>query len=470
MLRPWPLQIQLNNTNNKAIYLQIADAIIEAIQLGQLKEEEALPGSRKLAEIIGVNRNTVIEAYDVLLSEGWIESKSRSGTYVSKLSGKETIKKKSKEVIEENKNQINYTIMVDDGNPDTSIAPVEELARAYRQIFKRKGKWQMMGYSSPLGLYEFREHISKMLNHLRGMQVTAEEICISRGSQMAMYLVAQVLLKPNDYVIVEHPGYKKAWNTFEHAGAQLLYADVDSQGININQVEDYLKKYKNIKAIYLTPHHQYPTTATLSLQRRYKLIELSNQYNFSIIEDDYDYEFHYGHRPIMPISSLPNIANYVYIGTLSKVVAPSLRIGYIATDSQLIAKIGELRSIIDVQGDNIMEQAVLQLMEDGTIRKHLKKAHNYYKDKRDLTANLLDIHLKDIVEHTIADGGLAIWLVPLKKIKWSTLEAQLQKERIKIMGPSRFSYLPELQGIRFSFGSLTTQQIEESILILKKYL
>lgn len=470
MLRPWPLQIQLTNSDKKAVYLQIADAIIEAIKLGQLKEEEALPGSRKLAEIIGVNRNTVIEAYDVLLSEGWIESKSRSGTFVSKLLGKDTAKKKSKEIIEENKNQINYTIMVDDGNPDTSIAPVEELARAYRQIFKRKGKWQMMGYSSPLGLFEFREHISKMLNHLRGMQVTAEEICISRGSQMAMYLVAQVLLKPNDYVIVEHPGYKKAWNTFEHAGAQLLYADVDSQGINIDQVEEYLKKYKNIKAIYLTPHHQYPTTATLSLQRRYKLIELSNQYNFTIIEDDYDYEFHYGHRPIMPISSLPNIANYVYIGTLSKVVAPSLRIGYIATDSQLITKIGELRSIIDVQGDNIMEQAVLQLMEDGTIRKHLKKAHNYYKDKRDLTASLLDLHLKGVVDYTIADGGLAIWLVPLKKIKWATLEAQLQKERIKIMGPSRFSYLPELQGIRFSFGSLTTQQIEESILILKKYL
>lgn len=470
MLRPWPLQIQLHNSDQKAIYLQIADAIIEAIKLGQLKEEEALPGSRKLAEIIGVNRNTVIEAYDVLLSEGWIESKSRSGTFVSKLSQKDNIGSKSKKHTKELPIPISYTIKVDDGNPDTSIAPVEELARAYRQIFKRKGKWQMMGYSSSLGLLEFREHISKMLNHLRGMQVTADEICITRGSQMAMYLVAQVLLKPNDYVIVEHPGYKKAWNTFEHAGAKLLYADVDQNGVNLEQVEAYLKTHKNIKAIYVTPHHQYPTTATLSLQRRYKLIELSNQYNFTIIEDDYDYEFHYSHRPIMPISSLPNITNYAYIGTLSKVVAPSLRIGYIATDNKLIAKIGELRNIIDVQGDNIMEQAVLQLMEDGTIRKHLKKAHSFYKNKRDLTADLLDIHLKGLVDYTIADGGLAIWLVPIKQIDWSVLKTKLDKEKIKFMGPDRFSYLPQLQGIRFSFGSLTEQQIEEAILILKKYL
>lgn len=470
MLRPWPLQIQLNSTDKKAVYLQIADAIIDAIKLGQLKEEEALPGSRKLAEIIGVNRNTVIEAYDVLLSEGWIESKSRSGTFVSKLSKVDNANSQNKKTIEQLPIAIPYTIKVDDGNPDTTIAPVEELARAYRQIFKRKGKWQMMGYSSSLGLLEFREHISKMLNHLRGMQVTADEICITRGSQMAMYLVAQVLLKPNDYVIVEHPGYKKAWNTFEHAGAKLLYADVDQHGVNIEQIEEYLKTHKNIKAIYVTPHHQYPTTATLSLQRRYKLIELSNQYNFTIIEDDYDYEFHYSHRPIMPISSLPNITNYAYIGTLSKVVAPSLRIGYIATDHKLIARIGELRNIIDVQGDNIMEQAVLQLMEDGTIRKHLKKAHSFYKNKRDLTANLLDVHLKDLVDYTIADGGLAIWLVPLKQTDWSVLKTKLDKEKIKFMGPERFSYLPDLQGIRFSFGSLTELQIEEAILILKKYL
>src|SRR5690606_16827488 len=261
---------------------------------------------------------------------------------------------------------------------------------AYRQIFNLKARWQMVGYGNELGGLEFRKSIVQMLNHQRGMQVNEQNICITRGSQMAMYLTAQYLFTKNDYVIVENPGYKPAWSACENAGAKLLPVSVDKDGLLIDDVVSYLKSGKKIKAIYVTPHRQYPTTVTLSLKRRLELIRLSNEYGFTIIEDDYDNEFHFGYRPVLPLSSFTELKNYVYIGTMSKVVAPALRIGYLASnDDTLIEKVGSLRKIIDVQGDSIMEQAVLQLIKDGTIKRHIKKATNYYRAKRDLATNLL---------------------------------------------------------------------------------
>src|SRR5690606_390475 len=365
MLRGWKFEILLDGKSDKAIYLQIADAIINDIQSGRLMPREALPGSRKLAQLLKVNRNTVVEALDVLIMEGWLTPKERQGTFVSDTLPDFMGGKKSKRGTLNAKNAINkhYHLQFDDGSPDSKIAPITELARAYRQIFNQKARWQMMGYGNELGDLEFREAIVQMLNHQRGMQVDKQSICITRGSQMAMYLTAQSLFTKGDYVLIENPGYKPAWKAFENAGATLLPVSVDKDGLVIDEVISYLKSGKKIKAIYVTPHRQYPTTVTLSLKRRLELIKLSNKYGFTIIEDDYDNEFHFGYRPVFPLSSFIELKNHVYIGTMSKVVAPALRIGYLASnDGGLIEKAGNLRKIIDVQGDSIMEQAVLELI------------------------------------------------------------------------------------------------------------
>src|SRR5690606_6932262 len=160
--------------------------------------------------------------------------------------------------------------------------------------------------------------------------------------------------------------------------------------------------------IYVTPHRQYPTTATMSLKRRLELIRLSNKYGFTIIEDDYDNEFHFGYRPVLPLSSITELKNYVYIGTMSKVIAPALRIGYLASsDNTLIEQVGSLRKIIDVQSDSIMEQAVLQLIKDGTIKRHIRKATHHYKAKRDFMATLLEKYINGKASYEIPEGGLA---------------------------------------------------------------
>jgi GntR family transcriptional regulator/MocR family aminotransferase len=469
MLRPWKLEIQINYDCDKAVYLQIADAVIADIQSGRLKKGTALPGSRAIAKDLNLNRNTIVEALNVLLNEEWLIARERSGTFVAETLPvlQKNYQRNTPQLLPE-VYKTPIRINFDDGSPDSKIAPVAALARAYRQLFNRKAKWQMMGYGNEFGDTAFRKAIALMLNLQRGMQLQEEQLCITRGSQMAMFLTAHALFEKGDYVMVENPGYKPAWKAFEHAGAKLLPVRVDEEGLVLDDITRYLKKH-TVKALYTTPHHQYPTTVTLSLKRRLELIRLSNEYNFTIIEDDYDNEFHFGYRPILPLSSYAELKKYIYIGTMSKVVAPALRIGYLASkDKRLLEKIGNLRKIIDVQGDSIMEQAVLQLVQDGTIKRHLKKATQFYKLKRDFVAGLLEKKLAGKATYSIPDGGLAFWVIPHQPLDWKLTDKKLQQKGIRIMLPETYSYNQAVNGLRLGYANLSEEQLKEGISELAK--
>ncbi|WP_281232985.1 PLP-dependent aminotransferase family protein [Flavobacterium gelatinilyticum] len=470
MLRPWQFEIHLDKKSDKALYLQIADAIINAVKSGKLTSGNALPGSRQLAGLLNVNRNTVIEALDVLIAEGWLVTMDRKGTFIADILPEVNSNKNSETKpnisIEESKPYLVF----DDGFPDSRLAPMNDLARAYREIFNRKSRWQIMGYSNEFGNLEFRKAIVQMLNFKRGMNVSLEQICITRGSQMAMYLASHCLLSKGDFVMIENPGYKPAWQAFENAGASLIPISVDKDGLDLNEVEKHLKKNPTIKAIYLTPHHQYPTSVTMSLKKRLKLIELSNQYGFTIIEDDYDNEFHFGQRPILPISSYSNAKNFIYIGTLSKIVAPALRIGYLVSSAENVQKAANHRKIIDVQGDNIMEEAVLNLINEGKIKRHLKKTNLIYKAKRDYFESLCNQHLKDKAVFTKPEGGLAFWIVPNKIVDTEKICTELLSKGIKIINPDKFSFDSPINGFRLGYASLTEEQLQEGITALAKYL
>lgn len=470
MLRPWQFEIHLDKKSDKALYLQIADAIILAIKSGKLTSGNALPGSRQLAGLLNVNRNTVIEALDVLMAEGWLVTVDRKGTFIAEILPEIILHPKNTNQNTIAIEEIKPHLIFDDGLPDSRLAPMNDLARAYREIFNRKSRWQIMGYSNELGTTEFRKAIVQMLNFKRGMNVSIDQICITRGSQMAMYLASHCLLSKGDFVMVENPGYKPAWEAFENAGAALLSVNVTDDGLDLNEVESHLKKYPNIKAIYVTPHHQFPTTVTMSLKKRLKLIELSNQYGFTIIEDDYDHEFHFGQRPILPISSYMNAKNFIYIGTLSKIVAPALRIGYVASSADNIKKIAQHRKIIDVQGDNIMEEAVLNLINEGKIKRHLKKTNLIYKAKRDYFESLCLQYLKDKVAFVKPEGGLAFWLVPLKTTDTQHVCEELLKKGIQVMSPEKFSFGQPVSGLRLGYASLTEQQLEDGLIALSKLL
>ncbi len=465
------MKLTVDKNLSKAVYVQIADGIVAAIKNGSLQPKTTLPSTRQLCSELKINRNTVVRAFEILSVEGWISSTERHGTIVSKTLPLTVSPKTDKPHTEHSGEVCQYgQTFLDDGIPDITHSPINELARAYRRIFRQKAGWQIMNISNKLGDLHFREAISNMLNQNRQMRTSAGQLCITRGSQMALFLTAHCLLKKDDVILVENPGFKPAWETFRHAGAKIIPIKVEPDGICVRDIEQ-LAKQTTIKAVYLTPHHQYPTTVTLSLNKRLELIELSNYYGFTIIEDDYDNEFHFSFRPVMPIAAYEEVQNYVYIGTFSKLIAPAIRIGYIYSSINFINRVGELRKIMDTQGDNFMEQALLDLINSGELRRHQKRMVEVYRKKRDFFAYLLEKYLHNKVMYNIPTGGMAFWLIPTNnKIDLYKVREQANKSFVNFYTPDRFSFSEPICGIRIGYASLSNEDLERGLAVLGKLL
>lgn len=458
MIRPWYFAIELDKENKQIpLYKQIAQKIQAQIMSGGLKPGDALPGSRVLATELGVSRKSVVNAMDLLILSGWLVNKERSGLYVAIPvfhDDKQVIRAEEVEDIKPS----SLILRVDDGAPDTRIAPVNELARAYRRLLRMKGRHNVLGYNDPNGIFRFRRAVSIMLNHERGMRTRTEEIFITRGSQMGLYLVAHALLRPDDCLIMEQPCYKKAYEVFLQAGIKVIPIDVDENGIIVNDMLPHL--FENVKAVYLTPRHQYPTMVELSTERRRQLVELAMSYHLLMIEDDYDCDFSFRPTPIMPLSAMLPSDLYVYIGTFSKIIAPAIRVGYIATSEANVSALGNLRRIIDIQGDMVMEAAILELIEDGVIHRHINKSTKYYKQKRMYFIELLERHLTDYATFSIPQGGLALWIIPLQPISPDQLLDTLEKHHLSI---PVFCDSCGKTGMRIGYASLSEEELEKLV-------
>ncbi|HEX3973341.1 MAG TPA: PLP-dependent aminotransferase family protein, partial [Stellaceae bacterium] len=299
------------------MYLQIAHALIVEIRRGRLTPGSALPGTRELAESLDVNRKTIVQAYDELTAQGWVATDRTRGTFVSSElpqigegnNGK-TQTAASRRMPEKPDFRLAGTapalplllpdanlLTFDDGAPDTREVPVAALARAYRSALTRAARRNRLGYGDPRGSLELREAVSTMLNVDRGLSTTPDNICLTRGSQMAIFLTARILAGAKDTVVVEELSYPPARESFRAAGAEIVAIGLDAQGMKLEQLEEICRK-KRVRAVYVTPHHQFPTTVLMKPDRRLRLLALAEQFGFAIVEDDYDHEFHFVHQPM----------------------------------------------------------------------------------------------------------------------------------------------------------------------------
>lgn len=474
MLRPWKTILTLDFDNpHLSVYRQIADGIVTEIKKGRLKPGTPLPGTRILAADLGVNRKTVVLAYEELTAEGWLETADKSGTFVSAelpdRKGQETKKAANfsfnhHERLAPVPQEVAANLIVfNDGWPDVRLAPLDELAKAYKRIFQQKARWRMLGYGHEQGDERLRAAVAAMLSFKRGMNTNPQQICITRGSQMALYLIAQTLLQPGDTVAIESPGYLPARQTFVNAGAQMVHIPVDEKGL-VTDILEQVCRTTALKAVYVTPHHQFPTAVSMKVERRLKLLELSNRYGFAIIEDDYDHEFHFSAKSLLPLASHEGAGNVIYISSLSKLVAPAVRIGYVTGPPAFVAALAQLRRLIDRQGDPIMELAVAGLMEDGAINRHARRAFNIYKERREKMDQLLHQYLDKQVVFQKPEGGLAFWVRFVKPTDTGILAARLLKKGVSVMPTELFCFDGKpLNALRLGYASLTPVELEEGI-------
>lgn len=325
--------------------------------------------------------------------------------------------------------------MLSGGSPDPRLLPVAAISRAYRRALRHSAK-TLLDYGDPQGDASLRAALASMLSAVRGLSVGADDVLVTRGSQMALDLTARALLSEGDVVAVEGLGYRPAWEALGQTGARLVALPVDEEGLSMDALTA-LAQRERVRAVYVTPHHQYPSMVTLSPARRLRLLELARAARFAVIEDDYDHEVHFEGRPVLPLASADRSGVVVYIGTLSKILAPGLRIGFVVAPRPLLSRLVAIRNFVDRQGDLAVERAVAELMEEGEVERHARRVRRIYEARRDALVDALQTELGTFTHVDLPSGGMALWVRVSPEIDLDAWTDRA-KERGVVVHPGRY--------------------------------
>lgn len=488
---PFETLILIDKNLPSPAYIQVVNGLVNLIKEGVIKKGAVIPGTRSMAGLINLHRKTIIAAYSELTAQGWLIVAARHGHRVAEEFPETGIKQwgisengyssnskmKSPFFKLETSKEFyphpflpNPSLIIDDGHPDTRLAPMHLLNREYLSRLKQQHVRKKPAITLAPGSLKLRDTLSGYLAQTRGIHADAQNILITHGAQMSIYIAASLLLKRGSYVIVGEPGYHVANYVFEHLGARIIRIPVGSDGLDTDLLRQACQEYK-ISALYLIPHHHYPTTVTLSPERRIAILNIAEQFNFSIIEDDYDYGFQYGSAPYLPLAGSSHHDRVIYVGSFSKSLSTSIRIGFMVAASDFIEQAVYLRKIIELKGDNIMEDSLAALIDNGDIARHLKKVNKVFAQRRDYLCASLDDKLKGVVSFARPEGGLAIWAVfdnkyPLANISLKAAKQGLFMNDGTIFDNGSFTY----NALRFGFASLNEPEIDRVVDLITRSL
>jgi len=486
-LSKWSLPVTLDTHSEEPLFLQIARGIAADIRRGRLRRRARLPGSRTLATTLRVHRNTVLAAYAELGAEGWVETTRARGTFVSgelpELAPRRA--RGARQEADARPTRVAYPLEPDqglwayqrpnvryvmpDGLPDLRVVPSAALARAYRRALRDPAS-QGLAYGDPRGNPRLRAALAEMLAATRGLAIGADDVLVTRGSQMALELIARCLFSPGDVVAVEDPGYRAAWQAFRAHGARLVPLPVGPAGVDVDALAA-LARSTPVRAVYTTPHHQYPTTVTLSPGQRLALLELAREKGFAIVEDDYTHEFHYDGRPVLPLASTDGSGSVLYIGTLSKILAPGLRLGYLVAPPDFLQRAARERFSIDIQGDHVLEQAIGELFDDGEVQRHARRARRLYEARRDFMVARLRKVLGGALAVEPPSGGIALWARVAEDIDVPAWSARALELGVFFAQGRHFSFTDRpLANLRLGFAGFDAHEATEAIQLLAQAL
>ncbi|MCT8977034.1 PLP-dependent aminotransferase family protein [Clostridium sp. CX1] len=454
-------------SKNTPLYMQLYEYIKHEIEIGTIKPQTKLPSKRKLASYLGISQNTIQAAYEQLHAEGYVESKPRSGIFVTRLEDNlfcnlSTINNPSQNI--KLKDDFKYLIDFSSGNIDLDHFPYRMWRKVTTQcLYSDQGDLLLVGEAQ--GEDCLRKEISKYLFQSRSVRCLPEQIIIGAGMQYLMILLCMLLGKDYSYAI-ENPGYDKARNVFTDQGIDICPISIDENGIC---VEDLRKS--SARVVYVTPSHQFPCGMIMPVSRRLELLKWCEERDGYIIEDDYDSEFRYEGKPIPSLQGLDRNGKVIYMGTFSKSLIPSIRISYLVLPPKLVEKYQQHFQRYKQTVSRLHQNTLYRFMKEGYLSSHINKMRTLYRKKRGILLSAIDKHMEDKVEAIGTNSGLHLLL----KVKNGMTEEELiqsaHKMKVKVYPTSIYyneSVTNEFPMVLLGFGGLTALQIEEGIQILKK--
>lgn len=402
-------QRHLELSGQGPLYRQLILALREQGARGDLKPGDLLPSTRELASRLQIHRHTVAAAFQELEAEGWIGSEPGRGFRVahSPVVAAEIAPPPD----ERHPVPVQARFRFPSGQPDLRLFPREEYFGMVRKVMRDMDPEELLGYSSPLGRDSLRHGLTQFLTHTRGLRLTPENLVVTHGCQEAVFLLGQLLLSRGDRVGVEEKGFPPMWKALRQAGAELIPLSLDRYGLLPEAVEEACRR-RPLRMLYLTPVHQYPTTATLPLERRQAIYELAVRCDFYVLEDDYDSEFHFTSQPPAPMKAYDPHDRILYCGTLSKLLAPSLRLGFAVVPTGLAERLGEMKSIVSRQNDTLSQEAVAAWMAEGGFERHLRRMRRRYGARRQVMLQELDRWRERGLpwSYLPSGGGMSLWV------------------------------------------------------------
>ncbi len=483
------LAIALESNTAIPLHQQLYEELRRAILMGRLLPRQRIPSTRSLSKSLGISRTTVTQSYEQLLCEGYLQTIGGSGTYVCAQlpddllhpTPVESTQKITRPPIQLSKygarlaetdisliTEPDAQISFRYGRPAFDYFPMQ----IWRQLLSRycRANYDWLDYATdPLGYKPLRETIARYLSRSRAVHCDPAQVMITNGTQQALYLVVRLLIDPGDAIAMEDPGYLSARRIFLGQGAKLLPVNVDESGLVVKELVEYATE--QIKLVYVTPSHQFPTGAILSLPRRLELLAWAQQTGAMIIEDDYDSEYRYGDRPIPALQGLDRSDSVLYIGTFSKVLFPSLRIGYLVLPQSLVSLFTRAKWLSDRQLPLLEQQVLADFIEEGHLESHIRKMRSLYDRRRQVLVQALKDRFGE--QATILGEKAGIHLMV-------RLQVQLRDEEIiqraAQAGVGMMSAQPQYLKANqpgefiFGYGELTEEQLQEGIRRLAQFL
>ena len=526
MLRLWELNFEISRASSTSLHIQIAKIISQAIELGRLTSGTALPGSRVLANRIQVNRKTVVQAYDALIEEGWLTTQQKRGTFVAPYMptqhAKDTVNlsldinktraqtraqitvlqkasdtsaistkhfttpnpavvafqhKPVSQLLDHQLTNTSEIITLSTGSPDNRLMPFAPISRAMRHALIAYARHRNNHEQNTSGHPVLKEALASMLNIERGLQINPDHICVVPSSQAGIYVVAKQFIQAGDGVVIEQLGNPLARQAFTDCGVRIFDVTHNHEGMDLTHLA-LLCQQQNIRAVYLAPNHQIPTTVRLSNAKKIQLLKLAELYNFLIIEDDRDSAFYFSNGEAQiaadlyteraPIASI-EATRVILIGGLSQILGDAFSVAYIVADPQIIQSCTAALLTSGGKTDETRQLVIAELLNTGEIKKHHRRSLHAYATRRLLFASLLTEALDGYVTFEMPNLGLAFWLQLHPAIDMMQLNKDLQKENIYLQMGNGYAALRHMHvpALRIGFADLNKEEMQRVIARLK---